>query len=141
MESARLDLDYEISPPAEIAGQAEALFRGMAIGDGFMAVGLLEVAAAGFRQAKDVDSENRVLTAAAECWVSVADTMQQNPMLEAHRLAQAIGMYGRVRGQKERRNRAPKASDRCAVTGAGRYASDWLHHRSHADRGISTLQS
>lgn len=109
LESATLDLDYEISSPAEIATEAETLVNGMpALGDGYTALALLELAERAFRDAKDVENENRVVIRAAECCVSVADALAQNPMLQAHRLAQAIAIYGRARGQKNRRNELRK---------------------------------
>lgn len=109
IQAAKLDLDYEISSPADIATQAEHLFRSIpAYGDGFAAVALLEIGAAAFRDAKNADDEDRILIIAAECWAQVADSLKHSPMLEAHRLTQAIAMYGRVRGQKERRNQLRK---------------------------------
>jgi hypothetical protein len=109
LQSAGLDLDFGISAPADIAREAEALFGNLpSIGDGHMALSLLEISSRAFHDARDSDNESRLIVMAAECCVARADALTHAPILESHWLTRAIAIYGRVRAKRDRRNELRK---------------------------------
>jgi hypothetical protein len=108
-EAADLDLDYSISPSADIAKEAEALSENVKpSGSGHLQLASFELASRAYRQADDMDNTNRLTVRAAEWCVSCADTLSHTPMLEAHWLTRAIGIYGGVRAEKARRSELRK---------------------------------
>ena len=108
-QAADIDLDFSISPAADIAKQAEALAaKNPPSASGHLSLAMLELATRAYRDAGDTDNENRLTAMAAEWCVGCADTLTNAPMLEAHWLTRAIAIYGRVRAEKVRRNELRK---------------------------------
>lgn len=108
-QAANLDLEFEISPPTEIAKEAEALGESTpAKGDGHLPLAILELSSTAYRAAADGENHNRMTTKAAEFCVACSETFKNAPMLESHWLTRAIAIYGRARSEKARRNELRK---------------------------------
>ena len=108
-QAAVLDLDFDITPAREIAQQGEAIVEGVAAkGDGHLPLAILELSSRAYRDAGDTDNQNRLTVKAAEFCVSCSETFKTVPMLEAHWLTRAIGILGRGRSAKVRRNELRK---------------------------------
>ena len=107
--AADLDLDFGVTPPEDIAREAEALVNDIQPSpNGHLSLSLLEMAGQAYRQGNDKTNGDRLTVRAAEWCVGCADTFVNAPMLEAHWLTRAIGIYGRVRSEQVRRNELRK---------------------------------
>lgn len=100
---ADVDLDYRITPPAELATMAEELAGGEPLAKNFEArLELLEIAARAYRRADDEQNANRCMVEAAECHVQKAN-LTDSHMLEAHFLQRAIQVLRNYPNTQERR--------------------------------------
>lgn len=100
---AEVDLDHRITPPTEVAAMAEALVDGERLTDNPDArLSLWQLAARGYRRARDEENANRCAVASAECHVQKAD-LAGSPMLEAAFLQDAIQALRNYPNTRERR--------------------------------------
>jgi len=107
--AASLDLDFEVSPPLEIAKETETLADTLPPSrDGHLPLAILELSSQAYHAAGDTENQNRMIAAAAEYCVACSETFTTAPMLECHWLTRAIGIYGRARSQRARRNELRK---------------------------------
>ena len=104
---ADLDLDFEISPPAEVASGIEGYLD---VRDGRLdphtAVSLWHLAARGYHLSGRPDDQHRCQIAAADCFVAEADAMLARggrAMIAASSLSRAIAELHGVPGAKEKR--------------------------------------
>lgn len=108
-EVAGIDLDFDISPAAGIAEQAEQLVEDLCpSATGYTPQTLIELGARAFRRAGDEEGYRRLTVKAAEWCVSCADTLKHAPMLETHWLTRAIAIYGQVTAERRRRTELRK---------------------------------
>lgn len=100
---AEVDLDHGITPPTRVAAMAEALVDGERLTNNPDArLSLWQLAARGYRRARDEDNANRCMVASAECHVQKAD-LASSPMLEAAFLQDAIQVLRNFQNTRERR--------------------------------------
>ncbi len=101
---AEVDLDHGITPPREVAAMAEALVDEERLADRPDArLSLWQLAARGYRLARDAENANRCAVASAECHVNKAD-LAGSAMYEAaflHEAIQALRNYPDTRARRE----------------------------------------
>jgi hypothetical protein len=101
---AGLDLDFDVSDPAEVAADIEtALAQAKAENDRHTDVELWRLAARAHGYAKADAERDRCLSRAADVLEEQAEAVGGSAMLASHFLAQAITQLGRIPGQRERR--------------------------------------
>ncbi|MGP3725266.1 DUF7380 domain-containing protein [Cereibacter sphaeroides] len=100
---AEVDLDHKITPTTEVAAMAEALVDVERLRDNPDArLSLWQLAARGYRLARDEENANRCMVASAECHVQKAD-LAGSPILEAAFLQDAIQALRNDPNTRERR--------------------------------------
>lgn len=100
---AEVDLDHGITSPTEVAAMAEALVDAERLTDNPDArLSLWQLAARGYRRARDEENASRCMVASAECHVQKAD-LAGSPMLEAAFLQDAIQVLRNFQNTRERR--------------------------------------
>lgn len=126
---AEVDLDYKATKPIEIAAMAEALVTERQMAENPDArLSLLQLAARGYRLARDAENAKRCMVAIAECYIQKAD-LARSAMLEAEFLQDAIQT---LRNQSNTTSRRAELTNRL-LTVQPRIRDEMAHFSTEID--------